>query len=139
MIPVIPVQAIRLEPQNKKLKATWINFTRALYNQLLQGKSVATDFERDLFGKDASSPPRYATDEESRTVESENKSDEAKSRGNSAMAEGLFEEAYEHYTTSLHHNPYSLAARNNRALVLLKLGRFAEAVSLALRFPPSLH
>jgi len=53
--------------------------------------------------------------------------EEAKARGNAAVGRGDYEAAADEYTAALKLDPGMHVARNNRALVLLKLGRSAEA------------
>ena len=61
------------------------------------------------------------------SVVDKTESEAAKDRGNQAMKEGAPAKALAEYTASLTANSSNVAARNNRALCFLKLGRWAEA------------
>jgi tetratricopeptide (TPR) repeat protein len=55
------------------------------------------------------------------------RSEDCKLKGNQAMGNGDFELAYRCYSQAIHFDKNNLAARNNRSVAALKLGKFSEA------------
>ncbi|KAG7673794.1 hypothetical protein Ndes2526B_g02735 [Nannochloris sp. 'desiccata'] len=53
----------------------------------------------------------------------------AKEEGNTAFKKGLWEEAIQYYTKAIHLDTLMIAAWNNRAMALLKLQRWEEALA----------
>jgi Flp pilus assembly protein TadD len=56
-------------------------------------------------------------------------SDACKVKGNEAMVQGNFSQAFSHYTDALSLQPSNVAARNNRCMCALKQGKWLEADS----------
>ena len=104
--------------------APWVAAAREFNTQKhLRGDSTEKAYERLVASSGDGGGTRAATNKPAGTP-----AEEAKDRGNGAFKRGAWEEAEGHYAEAVALDPSLVAAHNNRAMVLIKLGRAGDAL-----------